>query len=152
MDLVSNPDESRVIVTLRTLCGKRVSEVRQKEKAIPITSNSVSKIVTDLVVFGVDRKAGELGLVELVEGVTLGEAHNLKRIRVFQSSSNTTGLLHVTHVSGICIARRRSSLREVLALCGKLQKSWVYLGQKKFISANSGRSRHASTEDVEAGQ
>jgi len=36
-------------------------------------SRCVSRIITDLCVFDVDRKAGKLTLVELSEGVTLEE-------------------------------------------------------------------------------
>jgi len=40
----------------------------------PLTgANTVFQIITELAVFDVDRKAGELELIELAEGVTLDE-------------------------------------------------------------------------------
>jgi len=73
MDLVSNPDKTKVIVTMQH-CSKDGTPKIVKECSLPITgARAVSMIVTELAVFNVDRKAGELELIDLAEGVTLEE-------------------------------------------------------------------------------
>ena len=73
MDLVSNPDKTKVIVVMEH-CAKDGSPKILKECALPLTgARTVSQIVTELAVFDGDRKAGELTLTELAEGVTLDE-------------------------------------------------------------------------------
>ncbi|KAF9234032.1 3-oxoacid CoA-transferase [Melanogaster broomeanus] len=65
MDLVSNPDKTKVIV---------VMEHYSQQCNLPLTgARTVSQIITELAVFDVDRKNGELSLVELQEGATLEE-------------------------------------------------------------------------------
>ena len=73
MDLVSNPDKTRVIVTMQH-CSKDGTPKLVKECSLPLTgARAVSMIVTDLAVFDVDRAAGELTLTDIAEGVTLDE-------------------------------------------------------------------------------
>lgn len=73
MDLVSNPDKTRVIAVMDH-CAKDGSPKILKKCSLPLTgANTVSQIITELAVFNVDREAGELKLIELAEGVTLEE-------------------------------------------------------------------------------
>lgn len=73
MDLVSNPDKTKVIVVMEHTSKDGKPKIL-KECALPLTgARSVSQIITELAVFNVDRKAGELELIELAEGVTLEE-------------------------------------------------------------------------------
>ncbi|KAG6861645.1 hypothetical protein C0995_013647 [Termitomyces sp. Mi166 len=73
MDLVSNPDKTKVIVVMEhTAKGGRPKILKQC--ALPLTgARTVSTIVTELAVFDVDRVAGELTLIDLAKGVTLEE-------------------------------------------------------------------------------
>ncbi|KAI0065420.1 3-oxoacid CoA-transferase [Artomyces pyxidatus] len=71
MDLVSNPEKTKIIVVMQH-CAKDGSPKIMKQCALPLTgARAVSTIITELAVFNVDRVAGELELVELAEGVTL---------------------------------------------------------------------------------
>ena len=73
MDLVSNPDRTKVVVVMEH-CAKDGSPKILKECSLPLTgARSVSLIVTELAVFDVDRAAGKLALRELAEGVSLEE-------------------------------------------------------------------------------
>lgn len=73
MDLVSNPDKTKVIVTMEH-CSKNGAPKILKECSLPLTgARMVSQIITELAVFDVDRVSGELELVDLAEGVTLEE-------------------------------------------------------------------------------
>ena len=73
MDLVSNPDKTKVIVTMQHVAKDGAPKV-VKECSLPLTgARSVSLIVTDLAAFSVDRAAGELTLLDVAEGVTLEE-------------------------------------------------------------------------------
>lgn len=73
MDLVSNPDKTRVIVTMQH-CSKDGEPKIVQECSLPLTGpRAVSMIVTDLAVFNVDRDAGELHLVDMAEGLTMDE-------------------------------------------------------------------------------
>ncbi|RDX56560.1 3-oxoacid CoA-transferase [Polyporus arcularius HHB13444] len=73
MDLVSNPDKTKVIVTMQHV-SKDGSPKIVRECSLPLTgARAVSLIVTDLAVFKVDRAAGELELTDIAEGVTLDE-------------------------------------------------------------------------------
>ena len=73
MDLVSNPDKTRVIAVMDH-CAKDGSPKILKKCSLPLTgANTVSQIITELAVFDVDRDVGELKLIELAEGVTLEE-------------------------------------------------------------------------------
>lgn len=73
MDLVSNPDKTKVIA-LTQHCAKDGTPKIVKECSLPITgARAVSMIVTDLAVFDVDRKAGELTLIDIAEGIMVDE-------------------------------------------------------------------------------
>lgn len=73
MDLVSNPDKTKVIVVMEH-CAKDGSPKILKQCTLPLTgARAVSQIITELAVFVVDRKNGVLELAELQEGVTLEE-------------------------------------------------------------------------------
>ena len=73
MDLVSNPDRTKIIV-LMDHCSKDGKPKILKECSLPLTgARAVSQIITDLAVFNVDRSAGELELIELAPGVTIDE-------------------------------------------------------------------------------
>ncbi|KAG1764211.1 3-oxoacid CoA-transferase [Suillus occidentalis] len=73
MDLVSNPDKTKVIVVMEH-CAKDGTPKILKKCSLPLTgARTVSQIITELAVFDVDRKNGYLELVELQEGVTLEE-------------------------------------------------------------------------------
>jgi 3-oxoacid CoA-transferase len=69
MDLVSSPDQTKIIVL--------TDHVDKQQCSLPLTgARCVSMIITDLAVFEVDRQAGTLTLVELMPGVSLGEVQN----------------------------------------------------------------------------
>lgn len=71
--MVSNPDKTKVIA-LTQHCANDGKPKIVKECSLPITgARAVSMIVTDLAVFDVDRKAGELTLIDIAEGITLDE-------------------------------------------------------------------------------
>jgi 3-oxoacid CoA-transferase len=73
MDLVSNPDKTKVIVTMEH-CSKNGAHKILKECSLPLTgARTVSQIITELAMFDVDRVSGELELIDLAEGVTLEE-------------------------------------------------------------------------------
>ncbi|KAF8580863.1 3-oxoacid CoA-transferase [Ramaria rubella] len=73
MDLVSNPDRTKVVVVMEH-CAKDGSPKLLKECSLPLTgARTVSKIVTELAVFEVDRAAGQMRLLEIAEGVELAE-------------------------------------------------------------------------------
>ncbi|KAL0570852.1 hypothetical protein V5O48_011107 [Marasmius crinis-equi] len=73
MDLVSNPDKTKVIAVMEH-CAKDGSHKILSECALPLTgARTVSTIITDLAVFDVDRQNGGLELIDLAEGVTVDE-------------------------------------------------------------------------------
>ncbi|KAF8894729.1 hypothetical protein BD779DRAFT_1609376 [Infundibulicybe gibba] len=73
MDLVSNPDKTKVIAVMEHTSKDGRPKILQK-CSLPLTgARSVSQIITELAVFNVDRQAGELELIDLAEGVTLEE-------------------------------------------------------------------------------
>lgn len=73
MDLVSNPDKTKVIAVLEH-CAKDGSPKILQQCSLPLTgARTVSQIITELAVFNVDRQNGALELVELQEGATLEE-------------------------------------------------------------------------------
>lgn len=73
MDLVSNPEETRVVVLTDHVDKNGRPKIVDVCK-LPLTgARCVARIITDLCVFDVDRKAGGLTLIELAEGVTLDE-------------------------------------------------------------------------------
>jgi len=71
MDLVSNPDKTKVIVMMEHTARDGSPKIL-KECVLPLTgARTVSQIITELAVFDVDRTKGELNLIDLAEGVTL---------------------------------------------------------------------------------
>jgi 3-oxoacid CoA-transferase len=73
MDLVSNPDKTKVIVMMEH-CSKNGTPKILKQCSLPLTgARTVSQIITELAVFDVDRLEGTLELIDLAEGVTLEE-------------------------------------------------------------------------------
>ena len=73
MDLVSNPDLTKVVVVMEH-CAKDGSPKLLKTCSLPLTgARTVSKVVTELAVFEMDRVAGEMTLTELADGVELAE-------------------------------------------------------------------------------
>ena len=76
MDLVSNPGKTRVTSTIVPMehCAKDGGPKILKECTLPLTgTRAVSQIVTDLVVFDVDRHNGELHLMEFAPYVIIDE-------------------------------------------------------------------------------
>lgn len=72
MDLVSNPQATKVVVTMEHV-DKHGRPKILKQCAFPLTGKAcVSRIITDLGVFDVDFTDG-LTLVEVAEGVTVDE-------------------------------------------------------------------------------
>lgn len=76
MDLVSNPDETKIVV-VTTHTDKHGRPKIVESCKLPLTGVSVvSRIITDLAVFDVDRtgqNGGGLELIEIAEGVSLEE-------------------------------------------------------------------------------
>lgn len=73
MDLVANPENTKVIVATEHVCKDGSSKI-VKQCSLPLTgARCVSTIITDLCVFQVDREKGTLTLTELAPGVTVDE-------------------------------------------------------------------------------
>lgn len=73
MDLVSNPDMTKVVVATEHVAKDGSPKVVQSCD-LPLTgAKCVSTIITDLCVFQVDRKRGELTLTELAPGVSVDD-------------------------------------------------------------------------------
>lgn len=73
MDLVSNPDQTKIVVATDHVDKNGRSKVVE-DCALPLTGKGVvSTIITDLCVFQVDRSKGGLTLTELAEGVSVDE-------------------------------------------------------------------------------
>ncbi|KAK1760116.1 mitochondrial succinyl-CoA:3-ketoacid coenzyme A transferase 1 [Echria macrotheca] len=73
MDLVSNPDSTKIVVATEHVAKDGTSKVVQN-CSLPLTgARVVSTIITDLCVFQVDRKRGTLTLTEVAPGVTVDE-------------------------------------------------------------------------------
>jgi 3-oxoacid CoA-transferase len=73
MDLVGNPDNTKVVVATEHVAKDGSSKVVQECK-LPLTgARCVTTIITDLCVFDVDRKKGGLTLIEVAPGVTVDE-------------------------------------------------------------------------------
>ncbi|OXG29629.1 3-oxoacid CoA-transferase [Cryptococcus neoformans] len=76
MDLVSNPDETKIVV-VTTHTDKHGRPKIVESCKLPLTGVSVvSRIITDLAVFDVDRtgkNGGGLELIEIAEGISLEE-------------------------------------------------------------------------------
>lgn len=73
MDLVSNPEQTKIVVTTEHVAKDGSSKIVQ-DCSLPLTgARVVSTIITDLCVFQVDRVAGTLTLTELAPGVDVDE-------------------------------------------------------------------------------
>lgn len=73
MDLVGNPDKTKVVVATEHVAKDGSSKIVQECK-LPLTgAKCVSMIITDLCVFEVNRKKGGLKLIEVAEGVSVDE-------------------------------------------------------------------------------
>ncbi|KAL4959200.1 3-oxoacid CoA-transferase [Aspergillus stella-maris] len=73
MDLISNPDQTKIVVATSHTAKDGSSKI-VAECALPLTgANCVSTIITELCVFQVDRQKGELTLTELAPGVEVDE-------------------------------------------------------------------------------
>lgn len=71
MDLVSNPDATKVVVATEHVAKDGSSKIVQ-ECALPLTgAKCVSTIITDMCVFEVDRKRCELTLTEIAPGLSV---------------------------------------------------------------------------------
>ncbi|KEY64190.1 hypothetical protein S7711_03480 [Stachybotrys chartarum IBT 7711] len=76
MDLVGNPDNTKIVVATDHVAKDGSSKILQ-ECSLPLTgARVVSTIITDLCVFQVDRAAGRLTLTELAPGVTVDEVRS----------------------------------------------------------------------------
>lgn len=75
MDLVSNPEKTKVVVTMEHTDKKGRPKIL-KQCEFPLTGKAcVSRIITDLCVFDVDFTEG-LTLIELADGVTVEEVRS----------------------------------------------------------------------------
>lgn len=73
MDLVSNPDATKVIVAMEHVAKDGSPKVMQ-DCSLPLTgARCVSTIITDMCVFEVNREKGGLQLTELAPGVSLDD-------------------------------------------------------------------------------
>ncbi|KAF2714938.1 3-oxoacid CoA-transferase [Pleomassaria siparia CBS 279.74] len=73
MDLVSNPDMTKVVVATEHVAKDGSPKVVQNCD-LPLTgARCVATIITDMCVFQVDRERGELTLTELAPGVSVGD-------------------------------------------------------------------------------
>ncbi|GAB7352928.1 hypothetical protein MBLNU459_g3510t1 [Dothideomycetes sp. NU459] len=73
MDLVSNPDQTKIVVLTNHMDKNGTPKIVQN-CSLPLTgAKVVSTIITDLCVFQVDRENGGLTLTELAPGVTVDE-------------------------------------------------------------------------------
>ncbi|GAB1317646.1 hypothetical protein MFIFM68171_07856 [Madurella fahalii] len=73
MDLVSNPDNTKIVVATEHVAKDGTSKIVQS-CSLPLTgARVVSTIITDLCVFQVDRKRGSLTLTEVAPGVSVEE-------------------------------------------------------------------------------
>ncbi|KAI1267011.1 succinyl-CoA:3-ketoacid-coenzyme A transferase subunit B [Xylariaceae sp. FL1019] len=76
MDLVSNPDQTKIVVATEHVDKNGRSKVVQDCK-LPLTGKGVvSTIITDLAVFQVDRVKGGLTLTDIAEGVDVEEVED----------------------------------------------------------------------------
>ena len=73
MDLISNPDQTKIVVTTDHVDKNGRSKIVE-QCSLPLTgARCVSTIITDLCVFEVDRTKATLTLTELADGVTVDE-------------------------------------------------------------------------------
>lgn len=73
MDLVGNPDATKVVVATEHVAKDGSPKIVQ-ECELPLTgARCVSQIITDMAVFEVDRKTGGLTLTEVAEGLSVDD-------------------------------------------------------------------------------
>ncbi|KIE00789.1 succinyl-CoA:3-ketoacid-coenzyme A transferase, partial [Metarhizium majus ARSEF 297] len=76
MDLVANPDKTKIVVATEHVAKNGTSKIVQ-QCDLPLTgARVVSTIITDLCVFQVDRNGGGLTLTELAPGVDIEEVRS----------------------------------------------------------------------------
>ncbi|KAK0387858.1 hypothetical protein NLU13_4103 [Sarocladium strictum] len=76
MDLVANPDNTKIVVATEHVAKDGSSKILN-QCTLPLTgARVVSTIITDLCVFQVDRAQGKLTLTELAPGVTVDEVRS----------------------------------------------------------------------------
>ncbi|KAJ5582695.1 hypothetical protein N7535_001315 [Penicillium sp. DV-2018c] len=76
MDLISNPDKTKIVVATSHTAKDGSPKIVAK-CSLPLTgANVVSTIITDLCVFQVDRATGKLTLTELAPGVEVEEVQS----------------------------------------------------------------------------
>ncbi|KJK76954.1 Succinyl-CoA:3-ketoacid-coenzyme A transferase [Metarhizium anisopliae BRIP 53293] len=76
MDLVANPDKTKIVVATEHVAKNGTSKIVQRCD-LPLTgARVVSTIITDLCVFQVDRDNGGLTLTELAPGVDIEEVRS----------------------------------------------------------------------------
>ncbi|KAM3430969.1 hypothetical protein NHJ13734_007502 [Beauveria thailandica] len=91
MDLVANPDNTKIVVATEHVARDGSPKIVQ-DCSLPLTgARCVSTIITDLCVFQVDRKAGSLTLTELAPGVTVDEIKS-KTDAKFTVAENLKGM------------------------------------------------------------
>ncbi|RMJ24246.1 hypothetical protein PHISP_04882 [Aspergillus sp. HF37] len=76
MDLISNPDKTKIVVATSHVAKDGSPKIVQ-ECSLPLTgAHCVSTIITDLCVFQVDRERGQLVLTELAPGVEVEDVQS----------------------------------------------------------------------------
>lgn len=71
MDLISNPDQTKIVVATEHVAKDGSSKIVQQCQ-LPLTgAKCVSTIITDLCVFEVNRQRGTLTLTETAPGVSV---------------------------------------------------------------------------------
>ena len=71
MDLVGNPDQTKIVVATEHVAKDGSSKIVEQCQ-LPLTgARVVSTIITDLCVFEVNREKGGLTLTELADGVSV---------------------------------------------------------------------------------
>lgn len=76
MDLVGNPDQTKIVVATDHVAKDGSSKIVETCD-LPLTGKAVvSTIITDMCVFQVDRTKGGLTLTELAEGVTVEDVRS----------------------------------------------------------------------------
>ncbi|CAG7930964.1 unnamed protein product [Penicillium olsonii] len=76
MDLISNPEKTKIVVATSHVAKDGSPKIVQK-CSLPLTgANVVSTIITDLCVFQVNRKTGALTLTELAPGIEVEEVRS----------------------------------------------------------------------------
>ncbi|KAK0725271.1 hypothetical protein B0H67DRAFT_126110 [Lasiosphaeris hirsuta] len=76
MDLVSNPDNTKIVVATEHVAKDGTSKIVQ-DCSLPLTgARVVSTIITDLCVFEVDRAHGTLTLTEIAPGLSVDEVRS----------------------------------------------------------------------------